>query len=139
MIASIPPIAEYATVTTVPIIKQVNTSQPVIVASILASATSWLARKPMPARKVQTITSIPVLLSYLLVMRAGYVISFSLAPRRFTSLVKVMPNRNVPIARIKTYQPPDIPRSYPSVAVPTIDAPPIQEDIHIAASENVPS
>ena len=57
----------------------------------------------------RTITSIPVLLSYLLVMRAGYVISFSLAPRRFTSLVKVMPNRNVPIARINTYQPPDIP------------------------------
>lgn len=72
-------------------------------------------------------------------MRAGYVISFSLAPRRFTSLVKVMPNRNVPIARINTYQPPDMPRLYPSVAVPTIDAPPIQEDIHIAASENVPS
>ena len=71
LIAIKPPMAEYAMVITVLMIKQVDALQPVIVVSILPMATSWLARKPKFARKQQIITISLETRSYRLMIRPG--------------------------------------------------------------------
>jgi len=85
------------------------------------------------------VATILVLESYLLSIKSGYVSKFNFV----LSLFMVPVNVNAKITRLTamttTYQTAVIPMEYALSAVPTIEAPPIQEESHRHVMENTPA